>query len=135
MLEERTQRKQISDLRSISGVQLVNQSEIKKEIINFYKDLMGTAAQLLPAVNTLVMRRGPQLQLQQRKDLTAPVTETAICDSLNATGDDKAPGLDGYNAVFFKNYGPSLKEMCWKQSKISLLPTRCLNLLTAKQLL
>lgn len=89
VLKERTQRMQILELRSNYGVQLVDQSAIKDEIIRFYKGLMGTATPLLPAVNKLVIRRGPQLQHQQRICLIAPVTDKKIFASLNVIGDDK----------------------------------------------
>ncbi|XP_059298114.1 uncharacterized protein LOC132050769 [Lycium ferocissimum] len=42
VLKERTQRKQISELTSITGVRLVEQEAIKNEITGFYRNLMGT---------------------------------------------------------------------------------------------
>ncbi|XP_059315533.1 uncharacterized protein LOC132066187 [Lycium ferocissimum] len=34
--------------------------------------------------------------------MCAPVSESDILDALNSIGDDKAPGVDGFNAVFYK---------------------------------
>ncbi|XP_059310773.1 uncharacterized protein LOC132062160 [Lycium ferocissimum] len=65
------------------------------------KNLMGTSALSLPAINMQVMKRGPILNQTQRLRLITEITDKEILDSLNAIGDDKAPGVDGYNAVFF----------------------------------
>ncbi|WMV31056.1 hypothetical protein MTR67_024441 [Solanum verrucosum] len=67
---------------------LRDRSAIKDEVISFYKGLMGIAA---PAVNKLIMRKGPQLQQLQRISLIAPVTDKEIFASSNAIEDDKAP--------------------------------------------
>ncbi|XP_019236743.1 PREDICTED: uncharacterized protein LOC109216981 [Nicotiana attenuata] len=63
---------------------------------------MGTAATTLPASNRMHMKSGPTLSHQQRVDLCAEVTNQEFVESPKATGDDKAPGIDGFNAVFFK---------------------------------
>ena len=64
---------------------------------------MGTSAGKLPAINAQVMKRGPTLTKQQRLQLCAAVTEQEIYDGLNSIGNDKAPGIGGYNAFFFKH--------------------------------
>ncbi|XP_015081362.1 uncharacterized protein LOC107024978 [Solanum pennellii] len=54
-------------------------------------------------ISTQVMKRGPTLTKQQRLQLCAAVTEQEIYDGLQSIGNDKAPGVDGYNALFFKH--------------------------------
>ena len=49
------------------------------------------------------MKRGPTLTKQQRLQLCTAVTEQEIYDGLKSIGNDKAPGIDGYNDFFFKH--------------------------------
>ncbi|KAH0773890.1 hypothetical protein KY290_011027 [Solanum tuberosum] len=102
VIKERVNMKQILILTSLTGVILSEQKDIKEEILTFYKSLMGSAAQTLPAVNSVIMRKGPVLNHQQGRQLCRPVTDEEIHSALLAIGDDKAPGVDGYNAYFYK---------------------------------
>ena len=102
IIKERTQKKQIMNIMSLKGKMLYDQNDIQEEFVSFYKSLMGTSAGNLPAINTQVMKRGPTLTKQQRIHLCAEVTEQEIYEGLKSIGNDKAPGIDGYNAYFFK---------------------------------
>lgn len=62
---------------------------------------MGTSAKELPAINRLIMQKGQSSNHQQQLALREAINTTEIYDSLCSTGDDKASGVDGYNAVFF----------------------------------
>lgn len=55
VVKERSNRKQIMELNSTIGIKLIDPKDIKEEIINFYKGLMGTAAHTLPAVNRITL--------------------------------------------------------------------------------
>ncbi|XP_019262454.1 PREDICTED: uncharacterized protein LOC109240279 [Nicotiana attenuata] len=100
LIKERTQRKKITELTSLTNRKLVEPEEIREEIVNFYKGLMGSTAYVLPAVKKQTIRKGPCITQQQR--LCAEVTEKEIYDGLSSIGNDKSPGVDGYNAYFFK---------------------------------
>ncbi|XP_019246270.1 PREDICTED: uncharacterized protein LOC109225918 [Nicotiana attenuata] len=101
-VSERTCRKNIKTLTAIDGTVLTDLKGIKKEIVEFYKSLMGTSAKQLPAVNMSIMKNGHVLNQHQITELVKSITREEIDNSLNAIGNDKAPGIDGYNAVFFK---------------------------------
>lgn len=102
LTKERTQRKQITELISLTNRKLVEPEEIREEIVNFYKGLMGSTTYMLPAVNKHTMRKWPCITQQQRVRLCTEVTEKDIYDGLSSIGNDKSPSIDGYNAYFFK---------------------------------
>lgn len=86
----------------MNGVRLIQQQPIRDKIQEFYKSLMRSAADSLPAVNKEIMRRGPVISQQQALTLCQPVSEEEIYEGLKRIKDDKAPSVDGYNALFYK---------------------------------
>lgn len=94
--------KGIHRLVRADGTVCLGQQLIKEEIRKFYVDLMGTAAIELTMVDKMIMRRGPNLTVQQQHMLNAPCSESEVKDALFSMNSHKAPGIDGYNAYFFK---------------------------------
>ncbi|XP_070029289.1 uncharacterized protein [Nicotiana sylvestris] len=82
VMKERSQRKQVNELMSITEDKLIHPESIKQEVVEFYKSLMGSAAHSLSAINK--------------------VTGKEIYTGLCAINSDKVPTIDGYNAYFFK---------------------------------
>lgn len=80
----------------------VDPDEIQNEIITFYKSLMVTASVSTTAVSESILKQGPTLNQSQQMALYVEVTEMEAYDGLYSISDDKAPGVDGYNAMFFK---------------------------------
>lgn len=81
---------------------LKNHDDIEEEVLTFYRKLMGTADEVRNGIDVSAMRGGPQLNNDQRVNLTVPVTEQEVVNTLNSIDDMKAPGIDGYGAYFFK---------------------------------
>ncbi|XP_019251069.1 PREDICTED: uncharacterized protein LOC109229979 [Nicotiana attenuata] len=104
------QRKQIVELQVIGGNKITDAESIQKEIVDFYKSLMGTTSQTLPAIDKTVMCNGDKLTQQQRIKLCKDVTTEKNYEGLCSIGEDKAPGVDGYNVVFFKRTWPIVKN-------------------------
>lgn len=102
MIKERRDRKQIVELTTDGGAKLVEPAAVSEEIISFYKSLMGPAPVHTTAVNKNIMKTGPTLSHAQQLALCAKVTDEEIYGGLRSIGDDKAPGVDGYNAKIFK---------------------------------
>ena len=110
VIKERNQKKQIRSIMSLKGEMLYDPQSIQEEFVVFYKGLMGTSAGKLPAINVQVMKRVPILTKEQRLQLCTAVTEQEIYDGLKSIGNDKAPGVDGFNAFFFKHTWQIIKD-------------------------
>ncbi|XP_058754058.1 uncharacterized protein LOC131627231 [Vicia villosa] len=85
------------------GRNIQNQKEIEQEIVKYYENLVGTAQRELLIIDIVALRKGPQLTVEQRNFLIAPIIETKIWKSLKGIKDLSAPGIDGYNAKKFKS--------------------------------
>lgn len=59
VMKEKQLTKQIVEINTLLGMKLVNMGDIKNEILDFYKSLMGPASAQLPAVNRIVIKSGP----------------------------------------------------------------------------
>jgi hypothetical protein len=75
----------------------------KEEIVGFFQRLLSEVPSNTP-INQEVLRKAPPRRLtpDQCNDLLRGVTEGEIKDVLFSLKDNKAPGPDGYNALFFK---------------------------------
>lgn len=66
---------------------------------------MGSSAPVLPGIDLPTIRKGPFIDGSAGINLCAPVTTDEIDQALFSIADDKAPGIDGFNAVFLKKLG------------------------------
>ncbi|CAK8540218.1 unnamed protein product [Lathyrus sativus] len=101
-LKARQRQDQLDRLEDDNGKILTHQNEIEIEIVNYYKNLVGTSNNNLANIDIEAKRKGPQLNVMQREILIAPITEEEILKSLKGLKYNSAPGLDGYNAKLYK---------------------------------
>ena len=100
--KDRMSHNAIKSLTTAEGVVLQTQQLIKEEVVSFYKKLMDSAAVSLPMVDRSVVETGPVLSESHKHQLCLPVTGAEVKEALFSMDDMKAPGLDGFNVLFFK---------------------------------
>ncbi|XP_021866145.1 uncharacterized protein [Spinacia oleracea] len=100
-MKERQARNSIDVLYDSSGKKLTTMQEIKGEISQFYKGLISTAAPSLIGIDVNIVRKGKQLSSSASDELIQHVTESEIDAALKGIDPNKAPGLDGFNSLFF----------------------------------
>ncbi|CAK8572899.1 unnamed protein product [Lathyrus sativus] len=84
------------------GSIFIHQTNIHKEVIDFYGNIMGKVSSNLKHVNIEVMRSGRQLNMERREYLVGKVTDEEIVKALQRIGDLEAPKIDGYGVKLFK---------------------------------
>lgn len=80
---------------------MTNPQDIQDEVKLFYKKLQGTNDESLEGIDLRDIRSGPRLTQQYCEKLTQQVTYAEIDNALADIDDNKAPRLDGFDAVFF----------------------------------
>ncbi|XP_070050304.1 uncharacterized protein [Nicotiana tomentosiformis] len=109
-LEKWQSQNRIRFLINANGETLQQPKEIEKEVTRFYKNLLGTTADQLPAIDPTIMRRGNYLNRGQQLSLIAPINKEEVYQSLMSIDDQKAPGYDGFNVLLFKRAWPIIGE-------------------------
>lgn len=77
-------------------------SLIKEKVRECYLNLMGSASSSLPMIDKAVISRGLILDITSQQQLCKEVSDSEIKASLFCMNDQKAPGIDGFNVVFYK---------------------------------
>lgn len=84
------------------GQSSLSKKDIQREVMNFYKGLMGSKARQPKHVGVEALRKEKRIIAMQRDALVTQVTKKEIEVALHGIGDMKAPGIDGYGAKFYK---------------------------------
>lgn len=101
-MKARQARNKISTIQNEQGVLITDPKLIQQEFLQFFRKLLGTAAEELPCIDTTIARNGPCLTIDQQKDLIKPITREEVSQIVQNLPNDKAPGIDGFPAKFFK---------------------------------
>lgn len=75
--------------------------QVSDAFLGYYKKLLGTRNRCSP-IDASIVRHGPLLSRDLAHDLIKSVTDLEIKNALMCIGNDKSPGPDGYNSLFFK---------------------------------
>lgn len=95
----------LNDLINITSNRLCTFQDIKIEceVLDYYRNLVGTDKQELQHVDIVALGKNSQLNEEHRESLTKSVTSSEIWSALKSIGEMKAPGMDGYTSKFFKS--------------------------------
>lgn len=104
-MKNRVAQNTITSLMTYDGNKVQTQEALEHEVTAFYKGQLGSSAHSLPSVNATIMRNGKTLNREQQLQLAAQVTKEEVEHALKSISDMKAPGSDGFNALFFKKLG------------------------------
>lgn len=82
---------------------------LDKEVLKFYKLLLGTKLEL-KELNLRIMGEGTRLTKEDVASLVNKVSKEEIDKAMSNVEDDKVPCLDGFNVKISKNYWGIIKE-------------------------
>ena len=101
-IKERWVTNGIYELLDKDGKWIKTRDEIQHEIKHFYQNLQGMVAKNLVVIDRDTMREGRQINSNNIQMLIQEVSEVEIKEALFGMNNNKAPGVDGFNACFFK---------------------------------
>lgn len=96
-MKERYCRNKIQMLYDSGGNQVT-----EEDTVRFYKQLLGSCADSLPSIEPPIIRDDSSLSLQAKALLCVSVSTDETDAAINDIDSSKSPGLDGFNALFFK---------------------------------
>jgi len=92
----------IAAISKVDGSMTKSAEEVASEFVRYYEGLIGTHSQVL-CVDREVLQSGQGISDLQATALVRDVSSEEIKEALFSIGNDKAPGPDGYTALFFKS--------------------------------
>lgn len=86
---------------AMDGTPSTSLDQVGENFVTFFSDLFGTARDRQHSVSSLIAN-GPMVSTAHATTLLAEITNAEIKEALFDMGDEKASGLDGFSAAFFK---------------------------------
>uniref|UniRef100_A0A803TEV0 Reverse transcriptase domain-containing protein n=1 Tax=Anolis carolinensis TaxID=28377 RepID=A0A803TEV0_ANOCA len=135
-IKDKKQRQHIIKIQK-DGITYLEENKIADQFINFYKELYKKEVSKESITKYICNLNLPKLKDEQRKDLNNPITIGEIDIAIRKLKNNKAPGPDGFTAIFYKIFkeklGPLLKDILnnildnkeipisWQKANISLI--------------
>nr|XP_009798408.1 PREDICTED: uncharacterized protein LOC104244638 [Nicotiana sylvestris] len=93
-----------------NGEMINNTEEVQKEIMGFYKQLLGSTSKNMSAIHPGILQHGTRLNRRQQLQLIKPFTKEYVLQALKGIDDMKETGGDGFNSYFFKKAWPTIGD-------------------------
>lgn len=91
----------IAAIRLDNGQSISSQSEIGHAFVKHFKDLFS-AKELHHVASLAICNSGPKVPTDCFSALLSPITKQDVWNVISGMDNNKAPGHDGFNALFFK---------------------------------
>nr|KYP76168.1 Transposon TX1 uncharacterized [Cajanus cajan] len=106
----RRKRNRILGLHLPSGAWCTDGNLLKQEALAYFKSLLG-ASEAMPQV----LPPCPiSLSMEEQASLEAPVSKAEVFDALRGMKSFKAPGPDGFQPIFYKQYWHMIGDDVWR---------------------
>lgn len=84
---------------------LATHDDIESEVLDFNGKFLGTTESNMEGIDTIVIRNGQQLTINQRSMLISHISAHEIEKALKSIGDLKSPGVVGMDPKFSRLLG------------------------------
>lgn len=108
----RRKRNKIHGLFLRDSVWCTNNERLQEEAIHFYQDLFSADVNTTPY--SLQLANIPQLSEEGCSALNTPVTKAKVKVAVFSMKSYKAPGPDGFQALFFKHFWSLVGDDLWQ---------------------
>jgi hypothetical protein len=131
MVQQR-QTNRITHLFSDQGTKIQQHSDIEKEILSYYKNLLSEPPiDRSHAIDTILRNIPKEVTKEKNEALMRPITQEEVDQSLRDTPIGKAPGPDGFTPDFFHHCWSIIHEDVWEIIKDSRKSGQVLQALNA----
>lgn len=102
ILKARRRHAKIVSLKNMHGERIQNEEWIKKELVGYFKSIMGSESVCNKRLNKEILNEGKALTEEQKGMLIEYFDDEQIKNAVYNMDGNRAPGPDGYTVDFFK---------------------------------
>ena len=108
--KKRQQKRETTELNSSTGILLSDSKDIRKEMNNFYWDLLSEEEVDMEAQNWLLDQLSMSLDDQEQSSCEGLLTVEECREALSGMNTGKSPGIDGLTAEFYMAFWAVIGE-------------------------
>lgn len=115
----RRKRNKVHGLTLPNGIWTSDEEVLQQEALTYFKNLFCTNLSLQDV--DFPLNNVPRISDEERSQLLHPVSREEVLQALNTMKPYKAPGPDGFQAIFFKQYWSIVGEDIWRMVNDALV--------------